>query len=100
VHAERIAFLAGGGDRWRNVDPWLKQAGASWTDHFIDIEELTYAGLDPRTVSSFRYDFALAFAAGRAAHPDRFPRIDSDKNTDRTREWPGFAPWAITEWYQ
>jgi len=98
--AGRIAFLAGGGDRWRNVDPWLKQAGASWTDHFIDIEELADAGLDPRTVSSFRYDFALAFAAGRAAHPDKFPRIEPAKNPEHTLEWAGFAPWAITEWFQ
>ena len=100
AHAERIAFLAGGGDRWRNVDPWLKQSGPSWTDHFIDIEELAAAGLDPRTVSSFRYNFLVAFAAGRAAHADQFPRLDPETNPDHTREWPGFAPWAITEWFQ
>jgi len=100
ANAERIAFLAGEPDRWRNVDPWLKQSGSSWTDHFLDIEQLADAGLDAHTVPSLRYDFALAFAAGRAAHPDRFPSVDSAKNLDHTREWPGFAPWAITEWTQ
>jgi hypothetical protein len=98
--AERIAFLAGEPDRWRNVDPWLKQPGPSWTDHFIDIEELPDAGLDPRTVSAFRYDFVVAFAAGRAAHPERFRPVDPAKDRDHTRAWPGFAPWAIAEWTQ
>ncbi len=96
--AERIAFLAGEPDRWRNVDPWLRQPGASWTDHFLDVEQLDWAGLDARTVPSLRLDFAQAFAAGRAAHADRFPVIDPAKNTDGVRQWPGFAPWAITEW--
>ncbi len=100
ANAERIAFLAGGPDRWRNVDPWLQQVGASWTDHFLDIEQLGYAGIDPRTVSSFRLDFALAFAAGRTLHADRFPAIDPAKNVAHTREWPGFAPWAVTEWFE
>lgn len=100
VAAERIAFLAGDPDRWRNVDPWLKQVGASWTDHFLDLEELPAAGLDPRTVSSFRYEFVVAFAAGRAAHPQNFPVIDPAKDRDHTRAWPGFAPWAIAEWTQ
>jgi len=98
--AERVAFLANVPDRWRNVDPWLKQPGPSWTDHFLDLEELPAAGLDPKTVSSFRYNFIVAYAAGRAAHPGNFPVIDPAKNRDHTREWPGFAPWAIAEWTQ
>lgn len=98
--AERIVYLANVPDRQRNVDPWLKQVGASWTDHYLDIEQLPDAGLDPRTVSSFRYDFVVAFAAGRAAHPEKFRAIDAAKNTDHTREWAGFAPWAIAEWTQ
>jgi hypothetical protein len=98
--ASRIGFLTNVPDRWRNVDPWLKQVGPSWTDHFLDLEQLTAAGLDPQTLPSFRYDFVVAFAAGRAAHPGNFPVIDPAKNRDHTREWPGFAPWAITEWVQ
>ncbi len=96
----RIGFLASTPDRHRNVDPWLKQPGSSWTDHYLDLEQLPEAGLDPRTVSSFRLDFAVAFAAGRAAHPEKFRTVDPAKNTDHTREWAGFAPWAIAEWTQ
>ncbi|MCX6955017.1 MAG: N-acetylmuramoyl-L-alanine amidase [Verrucomicrobia bacterium] len=77
----------------------LKQSGGSWTDHFCDLEQLTDAGLDLGKVTSFRYDFIVQFAAGRAAHADKFPAIDPAKNADHTREWPGFAPWAITEYF-
>jgi hypothetical protein len=28
-----------------------------------------------------------------------FPPIDPAKNADHTREWPGFAPWAIAEYF-
>jgi len=96
----RLSFLANVPDRWRNVDPWLKNPGPSWTDHFLDLEQLTYAGLDPLTVPSHRMEFAVAFAAGRAAHVDKFPRIDPARNVDQTRQWPGFSPWAMAEWTQ
>jgi len=100
ANAERIAFLAGEADRWRNVpDLIMKQSGGSWTDHFCDIEYIPAAGLDISKVPSFRYDFILQFAAGRATHLDKFPMIDPAKNTDHTAEWPGFAPWAISEHY-
>lgn len=97
-NAERIAFLAGEPDRWRNTaDLPVKQANG--LDHYLDVEQLAAAGLDAATVTSFRYDFAVQFAAGRAAHADRFPGIDWSKNTDHSREWPGFAPWAVAENY-
>lgn len=98
--AERIAFLAGEPDRWRNApDLPLKQSGGSWTDHFLDIEQLTDAGIDLAKVPSFRYDFIVQFASARAAHADKFHAIDPAKNADHTSEWPGFAPWAITEYF-
>jgi hypothetical protein len=100
VNAERIAFLAGEPDRWRNApDLILKQSGGSWTDHFCDLEQLTDAGMALDKVPSFRFDFVVQFAAGRAAHPDKFAPIDAAKNLDHTREWPGFAPWAIAEYF-
>jgi hypothetical protein len=101
ANAERIAFLAGEPDRWRNVpDLPMKQSGGSWTDHFCDLEQLTDAGMDFSKVPSFRFDFVVQFAAGRTAHPGKFPAIDPAKNSDHTREWPGFAPWAITEYFE
>ncbi|HWA25673.1 MAG TPA: hypothetical protein VG734_08440 [Lacunisphaera sp.] len=97
ANSARVVYLANLPDRWRNVDPWLRQSGGSWADHYIDIEDLPAAGMDPLTVPSLRFDFAVAFAAARAAHLDKFPAIDPAKNTDHTREWAGFAPWAIAE---
>lgn len=94
---DRILHLANVPDRWRNVDPALRQVGGSWTDHFLDLEQLPDAGLDPRTVPSLRLDFALVFAAGRIAHAEKFPAVDPARNSGHTNEWPGFAPWAITE---
>jgi hypothetical protein len=96
--AERIAFLAGEPDRWRNTSD-LPLKHVNGVDHYLDLEELAEAGLDANKVPSLRYEFALQFAAGRAAHPENFPAIDPEKNTDHSREWPGFAPWAIAEYY-
>jgi hypothetical protein len=93
----RILHAANVPDRWRNVDPHLRQNGGSWTDHFLDLEQLPAAGIDPRTVPTYRLDFALQFAAGRSANAANFPPIDPARNSGNTNEWPGFAPWSITE---
>ena len=96
ANAGRIAFLAGEPDRWKN-SPDLPLRHENNPDHYLDLEQLEWAGLDLATLSPLRYEFALQFAAGRAAHPARFPAIDPEKNADHTREWPGFLPWSITE---
>ena len=98
ANAERIAFLAGEPDRWRNVpDLPLKQYNGM--DHYCDLEQILDAGLTYEKLPSLRYEFAAQFAAGRAAHLDKFPDIDQTKNQDHSREWCGFAPWAITEYF-
>jgi hypothetical protein len=96
--AERIAFLAGEPDRWKNSSD-LPLRHLNGVDHYLDLEELADAGIAFDEVPSMRYDFVVRFAAGRAAHPGNFPKIDPAKNSDHSREWPGFAPWAITEYY-
>lgn len=98
ANAERIAFLAGEPDRWRN-NPDLPIQHYNGMDHYLDLEELGEAGLALSEVSDLRYQFALQFAAGRAAHADSFPAVDPAKNRDHSREWPGFLPWAVTEYY-
>ena len=63
--------------------------------------KLVFPHLDPLTGTLWSFAiFALAFAAGRAVHADKFPAINPAKNIDRTREWAGFSPWAMTENFQ
>lgn len=94
---ERIAFLAGEPDRWRNIsdDPSLMHC--TGPDHYLDLEELEDYELTPAAVPALRYVFTAQLALYRAAHPDKFAPIDPAKNKDHTRELVGFAPWAITE---
>ena len=98
ANAERISWLCSEPDRWRS-SPDLPTRHFNGIDHYLDLEQLEDAGLTGATVSSFRYEFAAQYAAGRAAHPQNFPAIDPSQNSDHTREWPGFLPWAITEYF-
>jgi hypothetical protein len=96
--AERIAFLAGEPDRWRNIqDPPLRHYNGP--DHYIDLEQLADYGLKPEMLPVFRYQFVAELALARNAHPEKFPAIDPAKNEDHTRELVGFLPWAIAENY-
>ena len=95
---ERIAFLAGEPDRWRNTsDLTLKHFNAP--DHYIDIDDLPDYGLTTESLSPFRYEFTAQLALARAKHPEKFAAIDPAQNTDHTRELVGFLPWTITEYY-
>jgi hypothetical protein len=95
----RIAFLAGEPDRWRNITD-LPLKNFNPPDHYIDLEDLKLCGLTPETLPMMRYDFVADLALARAAHPEKFPPIDPAKDTDHTRELDGFLPWAITENYE
>jgi len=96
---DRIAFLAGEPDRWRNVSD-LPLKHVNGPDHYIDLEDLKLCGLTPATLPPLRYDFVADIALARAAHPERFPAINPAKDADHTRELDGFLPWAITENYE
>ncbi|MDQ6631486.1 MAG: hypothetical protein M3Y82_06980 [Verrucomicrobiota bacterium] len=95
---ERIAFLAGEPDRWRN-SPDMPLRHFNAPDHFLDLDDLGLFQLTPGSVSHFRYEFVAQLAVARAAHPQNFPPIDPAKNEDHTRQFIGFLPWTITEYY-
>jgi hypothetical protein len=95
---ERIGFLAGEPDRWRNVRD-LSFSHCTGPDHYLDVEELAVYGLKPESLPVFRYDFAAELIGFRKAHPDKCPPINDAKNADHTRELIGFVPWAIAENY-
>ena len=94
--AERIAFLAGEMDRWRNT-PDLPLKHYSFPDHYIDMEELADYGLKPEMLPIFRYDFVAQLALIRKAHPEKFPEPDATRNQDHTRGLVGLLPWGIAE---
>lgn len=95
---DRMLFLSGEPDRWSHAAE-LPARHAQWPDHFLDVEHIAAAGLDVATLPFLRYDFVVQYAAGRTAHADRFAPIDPAKNADHTREWPGFLPWTVAEYY-
>lgn len=95
---ERIAFLSGEPDRWRNRGEDLPLAHFNGPDHYFDFEDLDAFGLKPQVLPIFRYDFTALLALARVVYPEKFPPIDPAKNKDHTRELAGFAPWAIAEY--
>ena len=102
---DRIAYLAGEADRWRNETSVRDGTGlalghASGPDHYIDLEDIKLYDLTPATLPPLRYDFVADIVKARTAHPERFPAIDPAKDSDHTRELSGFLPWAITENYE
>ena len=98
ANAERIAFLAGEADRWRNTSE-LGLKHANNPDHFLDLEDLPALGLSVSNVSAFRHEFVAQVALARAKDPAKFPPTDPVVDQDRTKWLPGFLPWRITEDY-
>ena len=96
---ERVAFLAGEPDRWRNT-PDLPLKHVNGPDHYFDLEDIALLGLTPESLPPLRYDFVAEIALARSAHPEKFPKIDPDRDADHTRELEGFLPWSITENYE
>ncbi len=94
---ERVAFLAGEPDRWRNtIDKPLRHLNG--LDHYFDMEYLAdYYGMTATNLSPFRYEFTAQMAAVRAKSPEKFPA--DEKDNDRIKYLPGFLPWAIMENY-
>jgi hypothetical protein len=95
---ERIAFLSGEPDRWRNSTNYAARHCSS-PEHYIDLDDLPQFGLDEKRLTPFRYDFMALLGEGRVRHATNFGYIDPLKDQDRTRQLVGFLPWAINESY-
>jgi len=93
---ERIVFLAGEPDRWRNSTNYTARHGAS-PEHYIDLDELPLFGLTREQLTPYRYDFMALLGEGRTRHATNFAGIDAAKDTDHTRQLVGFLPWAIND---
>ena len=95
---ERVAFLAGEADRWRNT-PNLSLQHCQEPEHFIDIEELSQFGLKLESLPIFRYDFISELAVFRKTHPENFPSAEPSSDPAHKYSWVGLLPWVITENY-
>ena len=94
--AERIAFLAGEPDRWRNsTHPTFKHV--NHPDHYLDVDDLALYGLTPKAVSPFRYDFVAQLKQAREKNPQKFPAINPADDSEHTSDLVGFLPWALNE---
>ncbi len=98
VVTERIVFLSQEPDRWRRTRELLLQHDNA-PDHVVDFDQIAWAGIDPSTLTPFRYEFVAQFLKGRAAHADRFPAVDQANDPNHSLGLPGFLPWAIAEYY-
>jgi hypothetical protein len=95
---ERIAFLAGEPDRWRNPQEYTLNH-VNQPDHFIDMEYLANFDMKPETVSSYRYDFVSQLAAARVKNPKIEPVPNPERDANHNQAFFGFLPWAINEHY-
>ena len=94
ANRERILFLSGEPDRWRNNrDRALRHLNN--LDHYFDFEYLDPYQLKPADLSHFRYRYVEQMANARAHLKLELP----EANPDHTKGHPGFLPWAINENY-
>ena len=91
---ERIMFLGGEPDRWRNNrDRALRHLNSP--DHYFDVEYLDQYQLKTEKLSHFRYQFVEQMAVARTTFKLPLP----SENSDNIKGHPGFLPWSINEHY-
>lgn len=85
-------------DRWRGTrtPPMGHENGP---DHFLDVELLAQFGLSLDSLPEYRYDYVKTMAIAKHEHPERVRPYDAAADDQRQYEWPGFAPYAVTEHY-
>lgn len=93
---ERIAFLAGEPDRWRNTTDFCLRH-VNGPDHFFDIDYLADLGMEAGKLSRFRLEYLGEYRRAAEAHPGVLP--DPGPNADKTRDLIGFLPWSLAEHY-
>ncbi len=94
ANRERVLFLSGEPDRWRNNrDRALRHLNNP--DHYFDVEYLAPYQIKPADLSHFRYRYVEQMAAARVRLKLELP----EANADHLKGHPGFLPWSINENY-
>ncbi len=94
----RIAYQSSEADRWRG---WRATAltHENDPDHYLDIDLLDQFGLTLQTLPPWRGEYLRTLAVSKHVHPETVSAYDASEDPDRTKEWPGFLPYAIAEHY-
>lgn len=96
---ERAAYESIEPDRYRSIRTPV-MGHENGPEHYLDVEYLDQYGLTLRTLPRLRYDYAgLIVHAHESKRPGLLP-YDAAKDSDRSRLFPGFAPYAIMEHYE
>ena len=98
VATERIAFLSGEPDRWRNVSD-ASLSHQNGLDHHIDFEDLDRVDIAALELPAFRNVFSASIGVALEKHPERFPQPDETQNKDHVQEFVGHLPWSTAEAY-
>jgi hypothetical protein len=87
-------------DRWRSTH-LAQLTHLNNPDHYIDTEDLAPYGLTLKTLPPLRYEYVKAMVLARERAGDKFEGrpVNAARDTAKTEEWPGFAPYAILENY-
>jgi hypothetical protein len=95
---DRIAFQGNQPDRWRG---WRVNTlrHENEPDHYFDLDLLDQFGLTVETLPPLRREYLRAMAVSKHVHPERVDAYDASDDAARTKEWPGFLPYAIAEHY-
>lgn len=95
-HVAMIADQSVTPDRWRSTrTAQLKHINEP--DHFLDIEDLAPFGLELRTISPLRHEYAKQLAVARLAPGFAGPPVNPVTDPEHVREYPGFLPHATME---
>ncbi|MDX1951903.1 MAG: hypothetical protein SFY81_06940 [Verrucomicrobiota bacterium] len=94
---ERIRFLSGEADRWRNT-PELSLKHVNHPDHYFDMEFISDLGMMWDTIPSVRYEFTWLLKKELERNPDS-PLRQIGSEAELTRGLIGFLPWTIAEYF-
>ncbi len=98
--ADVAAYQSNLPDRWRGWHPTAVLAHENAPDHYLDAEQLAEFGLTLETLPPLRNEYLRAMAVSKQLHPELVTTpYDAGRDSDKTREWPGFLPYAIVEHY-
>ncbi len=95
---DRIAFQSNEPDRQRGW-PSHTLGHINEPEHYIDIEQLEPFGLTLDTLPPFRGEYLRALAIAKHTHPEIVEPYHPALDLNRTKEWPGYLPYAIVEHY-